>query len=92
MLQSTQWQKLTQTSVLTHTCDFPVKKQLPPQTVQENNRLAKSFNVTSKPTQIILGPNGKVLDRRQGYSAGPVAPYVNWVSSFVIPTQGQPVQ
>ena len=92
VLQSPQWQNLTQNSVLTYTCDFPVKKQLSPQTVQENNRLAKSFNVTSYPTQIILGPNGKVLDRRQGYSAGPVTPYVNWVSSFVIPTQGQPVQ
>ena len=92
VLQSPQWQKLTQTSVLTYTCDFPVKKQLSPQTVQENNRLAKSFNVTKYPTQIILSPNGKVLDRRQGYSAGPVTPYVNWVNSFVIPTQGQPVQ
>lgn len=92
VLQSPQWQNLTQNSVLTYTCDFPVKKQLSPQTVQENNRLAKSFNVTSYPTQIILSPTGKVLDRRQGYSAGPVTPYVNWVNSFVIPTQGQPVQ
>ena len=92
VLQSPQWQNLTQNSVLTYTCDFPVKKQLSPQTVQENNRLAKSFNVTKYPTQIILSPNGKVLDRRQGYSAGPVTPYVNWVNSFVIPTQGQPVQ
>ena len=90
VLQSPQWQNLTQTSILTHTCDFPVKKQLSPQTDQENNRLAKSFNVTTYPTQIILSPNGKVLDRREGYSAGPVTPYVNWVSSFIIPNQGQP--
>ena len=90
VLQSPQWQNLTQTGILTYTCDFPVKKQLSPQTVQENNRLAKSFNVTSYPTQIILSPAGKVLDRRQGYSPGPVTPYVNWVSSFIIPTQGQP--
>jgi hypothetical protein len=92
VLQSPQWQKLAQNSILTYTCDFPVKTQLSPQTVQENDRLAKSFNVTFYPTQIILSPTGKVLDRRQGYSAGPVTPYVNWVNSFVIPTQGQPVQ
>jgi len=90
VLQSPQWQSLTQTGVLSHTCDFPVKKQISKQTQQENNRLAKSFNVTSYPTQIILSPAGKVLDRRQGYSPGPITPYINWVSSFIIPTQGQP--
>tara|TARA_B100001971_G_scaffold207330_1_gene227361 strand:+ start:273 stop:1433 length:1161 start_codon:yes stop_codon:yes gene_type:complete len=87
IFQSPQWQSLTQTSVLTYTCDFPIRKQIPKQTRQENNRLAKSFNVTSYPTQIILNPAGKALDRRQGYSPGPITPYISWVSSYVIPNQ-----
>ena len=89
VLQSPQWQNLTQNSVLTHICDFPVKKQVSKETQQENNRLAKSFGVTSYPTQIILNPSGNVLARKQGYSPGPITPYINWVSSFVIPNQPQ---
>ncbi|MAY06894.1 MAG: hypothetical protein CMO72_07040, partial [Verrucomicrobiales bacterium] len=84
-----QWQNLTQNSVLTHICDFPIKKQVSKETQQENNRLAKSFGVTSYPTQIILNPSGNVLARKQGYSPGPITPYINWVSSFVIPNQPQ---
>ena len=87
VFRSTQWQSLTQTSILVHTCDFPIRKQIPKQIQKENKRLSKSFNVTSYPTQIILDPGGKVLDRRQGYSPGPVTPYVNWVKSYAIPSQ-----
>jgi thioredoxin-related protein len=65
-----------------HICDFPVKKNISPQDQAENNRLAKSFNVTSYPTQILLGPSGKVLDRRQGYSPGPITPYIDRILSF----------
>ena len=79
VLQSSQWLSLTQTSVLTHICDFPVRKQISKQTRQENDRLAKSFNVTSYHTQIILNPAGKELDRRQGFSPGPVTPYLSLI-------------
>jgi prepilin-type N-terminal cleavage/methylation domain-containing protein len=92
VLQSQPWQQLTQSNLLMHVCDFPVKKQLSVQTVQENNRLAKSFNVSGYPTQIILSPSGKVLDRRTGYTPGPITPYLNWVSSFppaVVPSNNQ---
>ena len=85
VLQSQPWQQVTQTNLLMHVCDFPVKKQVPAQTMQENNRLAKSFNVSGYPTQIILSPSGKVLDRRTGYTPGPITPYLNWVSSFPLP-------
>ena len=87
VFQNPQWQSLTQTSVLTHTCDFPIRKKISKQIQKENDRLAKSFNVTSYPTQIILNPSGNVLDRRQGYSPGPVTPYISWISAFIRPNQ-----
>ena len=82
VLQSSRWQKLTQTSVLTFTCDSSIKKQLSQRTQQEINCLANSFNVTNYPTQIILDPSGKELDRRMGYQPGPIGPYLGWVQSF----------
>ena len=82
VLQSAQWQQRVGDHVLMHICDFPVQKNISPQDQAENNRLAKSFNVNSYPTQILLDPSGKVLDRRQGYSPGPITPYIDRVQSF----------
>ena len=88
-LQSAMWQQLIAPDVLMHVCDFPAKKLIPPDTQEENNRLLQSFSVSTYPTQIILSPEGKILDQKQGYSPGPITPYINWVKSYITPDQPQ---
>lgn len=85
VLQSSQWQQRLGDRVLMYVCDFPVKKKISQADQAENNRLASSFNANAYPTQIILGPDGRVLDRRQGYSPGPITPYIDWIAAHIPP-------
>jgi prepilin-type N-terminal cleavage/methylation domain-containing protein len=89
VLQSSMWNQSITPSALMHVCDFPVKKPISPETQEENNRLLKSFSVSTYPTQIILSPGGKILDQKQGYNPGSITPYINWVKSYIIPDQTQ---
>lgn len=49
--------------------DFPKKKKLSPKLKEQNNALAKKFQVTGFPTIIVVTPSGK-LHARSGYVKG----------------------
>ena len=78
VLRTPQWQNAT-IGMVTHICDFPITKQLSAETKRENERLAKAYNVTGYPTQLILDGEGNVLRRTSGFN-GNAARYVNWVT------------
>ena len=69
--------------MIMHVCDFPVTSNIDGAVQRENNRLKNSFNVTKYPTQIVLSGDGTVIARREGYSPGPVSPYINWATSVM---------
>ncbi|MCH2379321.1 MAG: thioredoxin family protein, partial [Pedosphaera sp.] len=77
VLQSQRWKDAT-SNMLTHTCDFPIRKQLSDAVKRENKRLAQSYNVTAYPTQMILNGEGKILRRSEGFT-GTATGYINWV-------------
>jgi prepilin-type N-terminal cleavage/methylation domain-containing protein len=81
VLTSSTWAELVNSEMITHVCDFPIKKPIDQSVQEENNRLLSSFNVFAYPTQIILSPKGKILARKEGYSPGPISPYISWVLS-----------
>ncbi|MFL2905688.1 MAG: thioredoxin fold domain-containing protein, partial [Limisphaerales bacterium] len=81
VLTSSTWAELVNPEMITHVCDFPIKKPIYQSVQEENNRLLSSFNVSAYPTQIILSPEGKILARKEGYSPGPISPYISWVLS-----------
>ena len=63
--------------MLTHIADFPITKKLPNEEKLENTRLAKIYNVTSYPTQLILNGDGQVIRRSEGFT-GSANGYINW--------------
>ena len=77
VLQSQSWKDAT-SNLLSHTCDFPIRKQLSDEEKRENKRLAQSYNVTAYPTQVILNGEGKILRRSEGFT-GSANGYINWV-------------
>ena len=77
VFQNQGWKDAT-SNMLTHICDFPITKELSDEEQRENKRLAKSYNVTAYPTQIILDGEGKILRRSEGFT-GSVNGYINWV-------------
>ena len=81
VLTGDKWAELVNSEIITHVCDFPIKKPIDQSVQEENNRLLSSFNVSAYPTQIILSPEGKILARKEGYSPGPISPYISWVLS-----------
>ena len=81
VLTSSTWEELVNSEMITHVCDFPIKKPIDQSVQEENNRLLSSFNVSAYPTQIVLSPEGKILARKEGYSPGPISPYISWVLS-----------
>jgi thioredoxin-related protein len=52
------------------TLDFPHGTTLPPAVKQQNDDLAKQFNIGGFPTLIVLDADGKELGREEGYPPG----------------------
>ena len=52
------------------TIDFPHSKDLPADLKQQNDDLAKQFNIDGFPTLVVLDPDGKELGRQTGYQPG----------------------
>ena len=61
--------------------DYPQRKKLPVAVTKQNERLAKQYDIerSGYPTVILLDPNGKVLDRLEGYSGETSADMIAWV-------------
>ena len=76
VFQSQRWQAAGD-KMLTHIADFPITKKLSNEEKLENTRLAKSYNVTVYPTQLILNGEGKVIRRSEGFT-GSANGYINW--------------
>ena len=76
VFQSQRWKDAT-SNMLTHIADFPITKQLSDEVKRENKRLARSYNVSSYPTTIILNGEGKELRRSVGFT-GTATGYINW--------------
>ena len=82
ILNNPKWNALSDRMIM-HVCDFPVTSNIDGAVQRENNRLKNSFNVTKYPTQIVLSGDGTVIARREGYSPGPISPYINWATSVM---------
>ena len=50
--------------------DYPHQKYIAPQTKQQNEKLAKDYNVEGFPTMIVLDADGKKIKEFGGYQAG----------------------
>jgi thioredoxin-related protein len=61
--------------------DYPRKKKLPDSVTKQNERLAKQYDIerSGYPTVVLLDPNGKVLDRLEGYGGETPAAVIAWV-------------
>ena len=59
--------------------DFPQRKQLPPKVAQQNDRLARQYEVEQAPTMFLLGPDGKVLGKFSGYSGEGPTEIIAWI-------------
>src|SRR5438270_9501980 len=61
--------------------DYPQRKKLPAAVTKQNERLAKQYDIerSGYPTVVLLDPNGKVLDRLEGYSGETSADMIAWV-------------
>jgi thioredoxin-related protein len=61
--------------------DQPMKTQLPPGQVKQNEALSQQYKVDGVPTVILFSPQGKELARNVGYIAGGVPAFEDWVNS-----------
>jgi thioredoxin-related protein len=61
--------------------DFPVHKQLPENRVKQNDHLKHQYEVdrSGYPTVVLLGPNGKILGRLEGYGGERPAEMIAWI-------------
>ena len=61
--------------------DYPQRKKLPAAVIKQNDRLAKQYDIerSGYPTVVLLDPNGKVLDRLEGYNGETSADMIAWV-------------
>lgn len=50
--------------------DSPARKQLESSLVSQNDRLKRKYGVSGFPTFVVLDPDGKEIDRREGYVQG----------------------
>jgi thioredoxin-related protein/tetratricopeptide (TPR) repeat protein len=62
--------------------DFPHKKKLAPELKEQNDKLAKEYNVQGFPTVLLLDPEGKVV-AKTGYKDGGPEKYVDSLASMV---------
>ena len=76
---STQRWQTSSDNLIKHVCDFPITRQLPDEEKRENARLAKVYNVSGYPTQIILDGDGKEVRRSVGFN-GNASVYIRWVA------------
>lgn len=62
-------------NVITMIADFPARKELPPDTVLQNEQLKNQYNITGFPTVLLLDSDGNLLGRT-GYQRGGAANYI----------------
>ena len=62
-------------NVITVIADFPARKELPPDTVLQNEQLKNQYNITGFPTVLLLDSDGNLLGRT-GYQRGGAANYI----------------
>jgi len=62
--------------------DFPNKKKLPIETIQQNNELSDTYDIRGYPTILILSPEGEEV-ARTGYRPGGAEAYVDHLQSII---------
>ena len=64
--------------------DYPRRKTLPHKIAQQNERLKEQYGIDRSgfPTVVLLDPDGKVLDRLEGYSGEGPTEIIAWVEKF----------
>lgn len=64
--------------------DFPGRKKLPENVMNQNERLKRKYGIDGKgfPTVILLSPDGKILGELQGYGGEGPAEIIAWVEKL----------
>ncbi len=77
-----EFKKWAADNVITVIADFPARKQLPPEVVQQNEKLKDTYNVAGFPTVFLLRDDGSVI-AKTGYLRGGAAQYIRHLKMFL---------
>jgi len=75
------FKKYAESNVVLMEADFPQGKQLPQAVQAQNDELQAKYKVEGFPTLVLVGPNGKELDRNVGYLEGGPNAMIDWIKS-----------
>ena len=67
------------------TLDFPRRRKLDDNVVEQNRMLARKYEIRGYPTVVILDPQGEEVGRHVGYRPGGVQSYLEFLDSVIHP-------
>ncbi len=76
IFDSKDFEEFSKDNLILIKADFPKRKKLPSKQRIHNEKLARQYNVRGFPTTLILDLDGKVINKRVGYSGISPAEYI----------------